>query len=435
MKKVKVTATGDALFVADIPKEYDADMAIIKEFIGKGDVKITNLETNVSKFGDFPNAYSGGTWLNTEPEVFDDLTRYGFNYYGTANNHCMDYSYHGMLSTIDELDKRGLAHSGTGRSLSEAAAPAIIDVDGKKIAIFAVTAEYETASKACDETTTLKARPGVNYVGYETYYPADKETVEMLKTVAAKTRINGQRELNIAGGFVLPDPDGIFNFGGIKFCYDCSKKKTECNKKDKERIVNAIKVAKEKYDLVLILIHCHTVKTDIHEEVPDYLEELSHACIDAGASAMIGGGTHQLRALEIYNGCPIFYSLGDFIYQGMRVPILPVDFMEKYGVDKNATAWEGLMARSKNNTIGLQVHKCNFMTVIPYMEFNDDGKLAVLNMLPVVAGFKKEGKLDGLPYHAKGAEGQEIFDVLSKLSAPYGTKLKLIDEMIKLMLI
>lgn len=430
--KLKVTATGDSLFVADIPKEYDQDMSVIKKFINKAEVRITNLETNVSKFGDFPNAYSGGTWLNTEPEVFDDLVKYGFNYYGTANNHCMDYSYHGLLSTIEELDKRGLAHSGTGKSLTEASAPAILNVDGKKVAIFAVTTEFETASKANDKTDTLDARPGVNYVGYETYYPADKPTVDMLKTVAEKTRINGQRELNILGGFVLPDPDGIFNFGGIKFCYDGTKKKTECNQKDKQRIVTAIKKAKEEYDYVIILIHCHTVKTDVHEEVPDYLEELSHACIDAGACAMIGGGTHQLRPIEIYNGRPIFYSLGDFIYQGMRVPILPRDFMEKYGVDANAPAIDGLMARSKNGKIGLQAHKCNFMTVIPYMEFDKEGKLTELKMMPVVAGFKKEGKLDGLPYHAKGEEGKEIFEVLTRLSVPYGVELDYHDDMITL---
>ena len=163
--KLTVTGTGDSLFVADIPKEYDADLKVVKDYIAKGDVRITNLETNVSKFGDFPNAYSGGTWLNTEPEVFDDLTKYGFNYYGTANNHCMDYSYHAMLSTIDELDKRGLAHSGTGRSLKEAGAPAIIDTNKKKVGIIAVTCAFETASKAGEENYYHKARPGVNYVG------------------------------------------------------------------------------------------------------------------------------------------------------------------------------------------------------------------------------------------------------------------------------
>ena len=184
------------------------------------------METNISKFGEFANAYSGGTWLNTGPHVFDDLTKYGFNYYGTANNHCMDYSYHGLLSTIDKLDKRGLAHSGTGRSLEQASAPAVIDASGTKVAIIAVTTEFNLASKAGPKTIYLDGRPGVNYFGCERYYQIDKDKLEVLKKIAEDTNINPTRNLSIKGGFILPDPDGIFNFGEVKFCYDGTRKNT-----------------------------------------------------------------------------------------------------------------------------------------------------------------------------------------------------------------
>lgn len=433
MQKLKITATGDSLFVADIPEEYGSDMKTVSGYIAKGEIRITNLETNISKFGDYPGAYSGGTWLNVEPNVFDDLTRYGFNFYGTANNHCMDYSYHGMLSTIDELDKRGLFHSGTGRSLVEASAPAIIDTDGGRVAIFAVDTSFVDASKAGFETKHHKARPGVNYLGKHTYVPIDEESVNALRRIAAQTNINARRELRIQGGFDLADPDGIFDFGGIKFCYDGSKRRTECNKRDLERIIADVTRAKEKYGNVIMLVHCHDIGKTKHEEVPEYLEEFAHALIDAGVCAVIGAGTHQLRPLEIYKGAPIFYSLGDFIYQGMRVLYLPADFMIKYGVDINAPAYDGLMARSKGGKIGLQAEKCNFESVIPYMEF-ENGKLTLLQMMPIVAGFDREGKMNGLPYHATGAECDNIFRVLSGLSEPYGTRLTLENNIISLAL-
>lgn len=431
MKNFKIAVTGDALFVADFPREYEKDLSTIKEYMSDCDVRVSNLETTVSKFGDYANATSGGTWINVEPEVFDYLNKFNFNYYGTANNHCMDYSYHGLLSTLEELDKRNLAHSGTGRNLEEASAPAIIESNGKKTAIFAVSLHYNETDKAGEETIDLKGRPGVNFVGHETYLPASKETVDLLKKVAEQTKINGFNDIMIKEGFRLPSPEGIFEFGGIKFCYDGSKKKTECNKKDKERVINAIRKAVKEYDYVFILLHCHDVKTDIHAEAPDYMEELARASIDAGAHAVLGGGTHELRPIEIYKNRPIFYSLGDFIYQGLRVPILPADFKVKYGVDKNAPAIDALLARSKNGKIGLQSKRCNFLTLIPKLEY-EEGNLVSFEMMPVVAGFDKEGKLNGLPYMATGEEAQEIYEIISRLSLPFGTKFKLENGFIKL---
>ena len=55
-------------------------------------------------------------------------------------------------------------------------------------------------------------------------------------------------------------------------------------------------------------------------------------------------------------------------------------------------------------------------------------------MLPVVAGFDKKDKLNGLPYHAKGEESEEIFNVLTRLSAPYGTNLVMEKDVIRLAL-
>lgn len=92
MKSLNVTATGDSLIMKRFPKEYSADFLILKGFIEKCDVKITNLETNISDYQHFASSFSGGTWLNTTPDVLDDFTEYGFNYYSFANNHTMDYS-------------------------------------------------------------------------------------------------------------------------------------------------------------------------------------------------------------------------------------------------------------------------------------------------------------------------------------------------------
>lgn len=421
-KEIVMTGTGDALYVARMPKEYTAELKEIADYISTCDVRMTNFESNIEEFGDFAASESGGTWINTPPEDFDDLMRFGFNYYGTANNHAGDFSMHGMLSTIDELDRRGLAHSGTGRSMEEAAAPAVIDCDGQKVAVIAFTCDFSNAMKAGYGTPAMKPRPGVNYLRSEEIYPITREDAEVLRKIAKKTRMNEYHDVLIETGYELPEPEGIYLFGTQKFCYDGSHPSSECNKADLARIAESIADAKKEYDYVVVLSHCHGACGGNLEEVPDFLEELCHACIDAGASAVFGGGTHQLRPLEIYRGAPIFYSLGDFIYQGMRVHHLPADFMIRYGVDKDAGAWEGLMARSKGGKMGLQAKECNFLTVLPRITL-ENGKMKSMEMMPLSLGFTREGHLNGLPYHAKGEEGKKIFDILNRLSTPYGTKL------------
>ena len=52
---------------------------------------------------------------------------------------------------------------------------------------------------------------------------------------------------------------------------------------------------------------------------------------------MIGGGTHQLKGIELYHDCPIFYCLGNFIFENQYVRLLPADYMEKYGLNISMT--------------------------------------------------------------------------------------------------
>ena len=427
-KKLTVTGTGDSLFTAKFPDEYTEKIRPVADFIQSCDLRITNLETNLSDFGDFANAYSGGTWLNTRPECFPDLKRYGFNYYGTANNHVMDYSYHGMLSTLDVLDQHGLAHSGTGRSLEEAQKGAVVQTEnGVKCAIFAVDCPYDpvsTATMAGKGTRYLKSRPGVNYLRYDTYYPINQEEEQLLRGIADKININTQRQRSIDTGFLNPDPPGVFVMGKLTFTTDPEKPRTICNAKDKARLLEQIRLAKAENDYVFILVHCHDDDGVAITNPPAYLKEFVHACIDEGVSAVFGGGCHQLRPIEIYKGKPIFYSLGDFIYQGLTVEVLPADFMEKYGVDINSTAAEGLYARSRGNKVGLHCNKRNYQTLLPKLEF-ENGEMTSFSLLPVYLNFDRKDEMNGLPEIATGKEAQEILERMQELCMPYNLKFKL----------
>lgn len=425
-KKLTVTGTGDSLFVAQFPAEYDTGIREVAEYIKSCDIKITNLETNLSDFDSFASAYSGGTWINTRRAYLQELLRYGFNYFGTANNHVMDYSYAGLLSTIQTLEDNKLAHSGTGASLEEAGKPAIVEANGVKSAIFAVDMSFNDVSRAGRATKHIKARPGVNFLRHETTYKINQQEEDFLRELAKKTKINFTRDLEIQTGFLPLDKPGFFTFGGKIFTTRDDVPETKCNQKDLTRILNAIKDAKQTCDYVFVLVHCHDNDGTAITNPPDYLKEFVHAAIDAGAAAIFGGGCHQLRGIEFYKEAPIFYSLGDFIYQGLWVELLPADFMEKFDVDIYATAEEALFARSRGGKVGLHCSKKNYQTVLPKLQF-EGGKLTGFELLPLHLNFERKDTMNGAPVVAKDNEAAEIFACLSELSAPFGTKLAMKD--------
>ncbi|MBI4087146.1 CapA family protein [Candidatus Kaiserbacteria bacterium] len=67
----------------------------------------------------------------------------------------------------------------------------------------------------------------------------------------------------------------------------------------------------EKSDLQVVFIHWGTE----YESVSDSAQQtFAHAVIDAGADAIIGHHPHVVQNIEEYRGTPIFYSLGNFIF-------------------------------------------------------------------------------------------------------------------------
>ena len=69
--------------------------------------------------------------------------------------------------------------------------------------------------------------------------------------------------------------------------------------------------AKETADLVIVSVHWGKE----NDPVPSHrIVELAHDAIDVGADVVYGHHPHVPGAVEIYQGRPIFYSLGNFIF-------------------------------------------------------------------------------------------------------------------------
>lgn len=421
-RTLTLVSAGDAFFVQRFPATYSIAPEL-KEWIASGDARLVNFECVVNDGSCPPAAWSGGTWAVMRPEVLPDLLAFGFNGCGCANNHSLDYSKEGLFMTIAALDKAGVPHCGTGKDLQEASAPAFIDTPNGRVAFISVNASFHPDARAGLTTSLSPGRPGMNALRSKTKYFVTPKHMATLKKIAASTYINGSRVLNQAAGFTEPDAPGTFVFGGIAFEEAEKEGRTSwCDKNDLKRLKSDIAAARAKADAVVVLVHSHGIRADQYWEPDYYFVEFCHAAVDSGATAVIGGGTHQLKGIELRNGFPIFYSLGDFVFQNSVTPSVPPDFCEQYGVPLDSTAKVAHNARSKGGKVGLHTDRANFLSVIPKVEVSD-GKVVRVTMLPIELHFAHDWSVNGLPRPADAKDSADIEKQLATLSAEFGTEI------------
>lgn len=80
---------------------------------------------------------------------------------------------------------------------------------------------------------------------------------------------------------------------------------------DSTLLCQAIQEAKKQCDFLTVYVHWGIEKSSTPEE---YQKQLAYKYIDAGADLVIGSHPHVLQGIEYYNGKPIVYSLGNYIF-------------------------------------------------------------------------------------------------------------------------
>ncbi len=430
---MKICITGDSILMEPIRENY-TDLSSIRDYIGQADVRVNNLEMVISNNDRFASTYCGVPWLTAKPALLDDILQYGFNCFGFANNHTMDYSYGGVESTLKAIGERNIPVCGAGMSLSEAAAPAMVDTKEGNVAVLCITSTCDDAARAGDAGPVIPARPGVNMLRHTETFLVTPEHMQVLEQIAENTHINGRINNSKRGGYIVSRP-GVFSLGTVDFkVSDTEGKESTPHAGDMARMRNAIEQAKKEAQYVVICFHSHEIKGELDEEPDYFIEEFARKCIDWGACAVVGSGTHEVKAIELYKGKPIFYSIANFIFQSEKPQVLPVDFYERYGIDPTLSVQEAVLARSNGGTRGLETEFKNYKGLIPLLEL-EDGEVKRISIKPVELGFyHKDKSVKGLPHSASKEVTQDIFETLQRLSTEYGTKLACNGELIEVLL-
>lgn len=206
------------------------------------------------------------------PELVGILKAGSVDVVSNANNHARDYGDDGIKDTIKTLDEAGIQHFGAGKNLKEARRPLILERNGLKVA----------------------------FLGY--YFQIGEDMFEPPEVYATKHR---------AG------PAGVFT-----------------NRDEFRAMVeHDVQDLVPKVDFAIPYFHWGKEGTT---EIRPYQIDLAHRCIDLGCAAILGAHPHRLQGVEVYNGKPIFYSLGNFVYGGIKEPKDPLSAIARIRLNRTA---------------------------------------------------------------------------------------------------
>ncbi len=325
-----LASVGDVIIRRPASALHDTGLQAALKLIKDADVSVGNLEGSLADLRHFDGPLRG--FVGTH-EVAADLATMGFDMLNRANNHLLDSEAEGMFATNTLLDKAGIRHAGSGRTLNEAAAPAFLELPKGRVALVGMHTPNGVASgrlAATAQQGNLGGRPGLNMLGYSEMIVVTAQQIADLQKFRDelfqhRTHYDSPRPAPQPGGdrVTLPTSssgreDATFRAakaGEIPGTIDFTM-----SRPDLDRIVRGVRNAAAFSDFTVATIHAHqnqSVLERFHSSTkpPAFLVDLAHQLIDQGAHAFVGHGPHILRGIEIYKGRPIFYGMGEFFRQ------------------------------------------------------------------------------------------------------------------------
>ena len=104
------------------------------------DVRIVNLETSVTKSGDYWRGKDVHYRMN--PQNIQCLKEAKIDCCCLANNHVLDWGYSGLTETLQTLTQAEIRSAGAGNNIDEAESPAVLELGGKgRVIVFSVGSE------------------------------------------------------------------------------------------------------------------------------------------------------------------------------------------------------------------------------------------------------------------------------------------------------
>lgn len=439
-----LAATGDAEITQRVlvhegsSNRFDAVLSRLRD----ASAAVTNLEFVACEKGSYATpprqvkdfyqylSPSPGMVLWADPKYLDELTGMGFNLFSTASNHTYDFGRCGMVETMAQLEARDMTYAGLGQDLPDARSPSYLSTPEGRVGLVTACTSIAPGSEAGQSGSILPGRPGINPLHLNWTYKVPPHRLTQLEEIGELVGIEAAKESWLAREDWSQHADDVYEF--MQMAFEPVENESEVGIEytpyapDKEPILRQVSEANAQSDWVVMTVHSHQGKNGKRnvQETPPFLVEFAHECIDAGADTFVCTGPHMLRGIEVYDGKPIFYSLGNFIRHIETQDQLPREVFEYHGIDDDTRPSQvigGSLASEKAE------NPSYWRTILPTCRFTEDGDVETIELLPCSLGYDQSRARRGTPMRATADQSRRILDDLQKLSSLYGTDIEIDD--------
>jgi poly-gamma-glutamate capsule biosynthesis protein CapA/YwtB (metallophosphatase superfamily) len=388
--------------------------------IRSSDAAFGNLETSLIDMRHFegaPYPYDGD-WANIAvPQVAPDLKRMGFTLVGRANNHAMDWGLEGMRETGRHLDEAGVAYAGCGETAALARAPAYYESKKGRVALVSFATTFRPTTDARDPHGSAPGRAGLSAVHLTLRIHVD--AAAMTSLAAANCQLYQRSCGEVPAALTL---------GGMTYVQDMRDfNEYLVDRADLESIGRAIREARQHADVVIAAVHAHECSWDCEHGRPmlpgQFLKDVAHGAIDAGADVFVATGIHNLGPIELYHGHPVFYGLANFFWSDIQEPVPGELFAlnrflleESYAHPERATDYD-LTAPLNASSFATPY---TFESLLVQVRFNG-GRLAAVTLFPVSLGYGEPLRTSGTPRLERRPDRvAEIFSQVGERTSAFG---------------
>ena len=302
----RIAVAGQALIKEPVAPDSAAGEALV-DLLSAADLAISNFEGTLADDGAVPT--KSGVVHAADPSTPAGLKALGVSAVTVANNHLYDFGASGVLASLSAIAGAGLLAAGAGADLDAAAAPAFTQAGGLRLTLIGAD-----CGPQADVVYAAARHAGINPLRVRRLLTVPAADAQRLRAIVEASGYPLWRRNRTAVGMPVPKTGAADDFFGLavaageRVAYG-----GQVDAADLERLTAAIGAARRQAGLVVVVLHNHHWEPD-WADTPEWLRGLARQLVAAGAGMIACHGAPLLGGMEIVDGAPVYYGLGNLVF-------------------------------------------------------------------------------------------------------------------------